>query len=326
MKREGDRRLAAQVSPGVGELMLKFDRILFPTDFSDCASHALPHTLRLARSFRSEIHILHALVLHDADPGNAAHPLPDVEGLYQLLEAQAESQLSQAVQDHGEELTFRRAQLRSLSAASAILEYAAEHSIDLITLGTHGRRGLRRLLLGSVAEEVVRLAPCPVLTVPERAGATPDRVERILVPVDFSEHARLALTFATELAAIYGAGLDLLHVIDQVVYPDFYPPLIPPIEAARNELQARSEEKLAELLAQVPQAKGTTHVGWGQPYPEIVHLAEQLPADLIVLASHGLTGFRHMLLGSVAEQVVRAAPCPVFTLKTLGGRGESPTD
>lgn len=303
--------------------MLQIEKILFPTDFSDCAHHAFPHTLHFARTFKAEVHLLHAVVLHETDPGNAAQPLPDVEGLYQVLAEQADSQLASAVAKHGDGVRFRHAQMRSISAAGAILEYAAGQAIDLITMGTHGRRGLRRLLLGSVAEEVVRLAPCPVLTVPERTERpTPGQVERILVPVDFSEHARLALTYAKQLAGLYGARLHLLHVIDQVVYPDFYPPVVPPVGPAGDELRRRSEQRLKELLAQVPHPNADTHVGSGRASPEIVRFAEELSVDLIVVASHGLTGIRHMLLGSVTEQVVRGAPCPVFTVKVFGSQAE----
>lgn len=303
--------------------MLQIERILFPTDFSECTRHAFPHTLHFARKFNAEVHLLHAVVLHEADPGNAAHPLPDVQGLYQVLEERADSQMARAVANHGDRVRIRQAQMRSISAAGAILEYAAEHDIDLITMGTHGRRGLRRLLLGSVAEEVVRLAPCPVLTVPGRTEApTAGHVERILVPVDFSEHASLALSYANQLAEMYGARLHLLHVIDQVVYPDFYPPLVAPVGPASDELRRRSEARLNQLLAQLPYSNAETHVGSGRALPEIVRFAEELAVDLIVLASHGLTGIRHMVLGSVTEQVVRAAPCPVFTVKILPSPAE----
>ncbi len=307
--------------------MLEIERILFPTDFSECARHAFPHTLHFADNFHAEVHLLHALVLHETDPANAAHPLPDVEGLYEVLEEHAESQLASAVASHGDGVKFRRAQVRSISAAGAILAYAADHAIDLITMGTHGRRGLRRLLLGSVAEEVVRLAPCPVLTVPERTkGPEPGHVARILVPVDFSEHAKLALVYANQLAQLYAARLHLLHVIDEVVYPDFYPPVVPPVGPASDELRERSEEGLRELIAQVTHPNAETHVGAGRASPEIVRFAEELSADLIVIASHGLTGIRHMLLGSVTEQVIRGAPCPVFTVKVFRkppGRGSA---
>ncbi len=300
--------------------MLQIERILFPTDFSQCANHALPHVLHLAKHYRAEVFLLHALVLHEADPANAAHPLPSVEGLYQVLEQQAESQLMSAAAAHGEDLAkFRCAQLRGISAAGAILEYAAGNAIDLIVMGTHGRRGLRRLLLGSVAEEVVRLAPCPVLTVPApKDGRPAGQVERILVPVDFSEYGKLALSYATQLVALYGARLHLLHVVDEVIYPDFYPPIAPSGGSVSEDLRAQSLERLRDLLQQAPAVEGETHVQAGRAPAEIVRFAGQISADLIVIASHGLTGIRHMLLGSVTEQVVRRAPCPVFTVKAFG--------
>jgi nucleotide-binding universal stress UspA family protein len=306
--------------------MLTIEKILYPTDFSRCAAHALPHTLRLVERYGAKLHLLHALVLHEADPGNAAHRLPDMEELYQALEQQAEAQLRAEVAAEGKEhIEIRRAQVRSISAASAILDYTAENDIDLIVMGTHGRRGLRRLLLGSVAEEVVRLAPCPVLTVPERElreGLSADHVERIVVPVDFSQHAKLALAYARELAAVYGAHLHLLHVVDEVVYPDFYPPIMPSGGSITEELRDQSLEKLRGLLttAEGSEVEADVHVGAGRAAPAIADFAKDQAIDLIVIASHGLTGISHVLLGSVTEQVVRRAPCPVFTVKAFGKR------
>ncbi len=94
--------------------------------------------------------------------------------------------------------------------------------------------------------------------------------------------------------------------------------MVPPLGPASDELRERSEGRLRELLAQVPTPNAQTHVGAGRASSEIVRFAEELAADLIVVASHGLTGIRHMLLGSVTEQVVRRAPCPVFTVKVFG--------
>jgi nucleotide-binding universal stress UspA family protein len=301
--------------------MLSIKKILYPTDFSECAGHALPHTVHLAERFGAELHLLHALVLHEADPGNAAHSLPNMEELYQVLEDHARAQMDAAMQEHAKRgFTIRRAQLRGISAPGAILDYAADNEIDLVVMGTHGRRGLRRLLLGSVAEEVVRLAPCPVLTVPEHEhGAAAGHVERILVPVDFSEHAVLAIRYARELAALYGAHLHLLHIVDEVIYPDFYPPVMPSGGTINEELRDQSVERLRTLMADAnaPPDRTDVHVRSGRAAPEIAQFAEQQAADLIVIASHGLTGISHMLLGSVTEQVVRRAPCPVFTVKTF---------
>ena len=304
--------------------MLKIHNILCPTDLSTCAGHALPHAVRLAEICGADLHLLHALVLHEADPGNAAHRLPNMDHLYEALEQHAETQMQSVFDQHKDRgFAIKRAQVRSLSAASAILDYAGVNNVDLIVMGTHCRRGMKRLLLGSVAEEVVRLAPCPVLTVPERAGAGPAvQLDRVLVPVDFSDYAKLALAYAAELTSLFDAEMHLLHVVDEVVYPDFYPPVMPSGGAVTDELREQSLERLKGLLQDVP-ASGRpahVHVRAGRAASAIADVASELQADLVVLASHGLTGLSHMLLGSVSEQVVRRAPCPVFTVKAFGKR------
>jgi nucleotide-binding universal stress UspA family protein len=302
--------------------MLTIKRILYPTDFSECAGHALPHTLHLAETYGAEIHLLHALVMHEADPVTLSHRLPDVEDLYKVLEEHAETQMRSAVEEHGGAgFSVKSVQVRAISAANAILDYAAENEVDLVVMGTHGRRGLRRLLLGSVTEEVVRLAPCPVLTVPERGdGASPGHVERIVVPVDFSEHAELALSYAMHLAEAYGAQLDVLHVVDEVVYPDFYPPIVPSGGSITEELRDQALQKMKGLLSafEGAEAKAAVHVRAGRAAPEIADFAEDQAADLLVIASHGLTGISHVLLGSVTEMLIRRAPCPVLTVKAFG--------
>ncbi len=121
-------------------------------------------------------------------------------------------------------------------------------------MGTHGRRGPARLFLGSVAEEVVRHAPCPVLTLREKK--TPEAIEavaKILVPVDFSPYSKEALSFAKELAALYGAGLQVLHTIEEPAYPYFYTPggSLSPVEQL-EALREKAEEALDELLAETP--------------------------------------------------------------------------
>ena len=303
--------------------MLEIKKILYPTDFSTCAGLAMPHTVQLAERHGAELHIFHTLVIHEADPGDAVHHLPNMEELYKALEEHAESQMRAATDEHGSPgFTIKRAQLRGISAAGGILDYAAENDIDLIVMGTHGRRGIRRLLLGSVAEEVVRLAPCPVMTVPERAarGTPAAQIQRIVVPVDFSDYARIALTYALELAALYEARLYPLHVVDEVIYPDFYPPIMPSGGSVTEELRDQSIQRLRTLVAEAGAAGFTedVHVRAGRAAPEIADFAAEQAADLIVIASHGLTGISHMLLGSVTEQVVRRAACPVFTVKAFG--------
>jgi nucleotide-binding universal stress UspA family protein len=303
--------------------MLQIGTVLYPTDFSKCAKHALPFALRLAECYGSDLHLLHATVLHEGDPGNAVHRLPNMEELYQLLEQHAEDQMKSAFEGQGPKgLTIHHAQVRGISAAGAILDYAAQNDIDLVVMGTHGRRGLRRLLLGSVAEEVVRVSPCPVLTVPEAGDVgDPARIQKILIPVDFSEHSRLALKYAHELASGCGAKLHLLHVVDEVVTPDFYPSVMPADGNATDDLREQSIERMKELISEMSPtlaSEAEVHVRSGRAAQAITDFAAELGADMLVIASHGLTGISHMLLGSVTELVVRRAHCPVFTVKGFG--------
>lgn len=209
---------------------------------------------------------------------------------------------------------------RAIAAAPAILDYADERAVDLIVMGSHGRRGLRRLFLGSVTEEVVRAAFCPVLTVhrPKEGVAASADVRRILVPVDFSARTRMAIDHATELAAAYGASLEILHVVEVPTYPDFYVPVhVTSIDVPT--VRERAAERLQELAAPLRERlEVETTVRVGRTVTEIVETAEHEAFDLIVMPSHGYSGLERALLGSVAEGVLRRAPCPVLTLKAEG--------
>ncbi len=194
---------------------MKVERILMPTDFSDCANAALTHAVVLARQFEAELHLLNVVVLHQDDPNRPGETFPGFEDLHRRWEKAAAGQMKQLLAERPtRELTVFEAQRRDLAAAPAILEYATSEDIDLIILGTHGRRGLRRLFLGSVTEEVVRSAPCPVLTLRDDETGRFHEVNRIVVPFDFSADSHHALDTATELAAKYSATIDLVHVIE----------------------------------------------------------------------------------------------------------------
>lgn len=305
--------------------MLDIRKILYPTDFSESAARALPHALRLAQAHGAEVHLLHALVLHAADEA-------ELERRYEELAEEARRELEElAGEDPGQgpeaALLLIPAVRRGISAAPAILDYAAEADVDLIAMGSHGRRGIRRMLVGSVAEEVVRTAACPVLTVRSRNGEPGEMPEfrRIVVPVDFSEHSRLAVECAAELAAAFGARVDLLHVVEEPVYPEFYLPVSAPAFEL-PELRARAEERLRELAAGVeagvPEGgvPAGVEVRAGRSATEIAEFAKERRADLIVIASHGLHGLDRVLLGSVTERLMRHAPCSVLTVKAFGKR------
>lgn len=143
-------------------------------------------------------------------------------------------------------------------------------------------------------------------------------IRKILAPTDFSAHATQAVRYACSLAERFGAELHLLHVLSDIIPagPDpMLTPVLPPEFYTESEAQSR-----ATLARTIEPAWGkpsfvSTAVRWGDPVEEIVDEARKIRADLVVIATHGRTGLRHALLGSVAERIVREAPCPVLTIR-----------
>jgi universal stress protein A len=137
---------------------------------------------------------------------------------------------------------------------------------------------------------------------------------RILVPIDFSPHCQKALRYAQALAVQFHAELILVHIVEQLVYPgDWVLPVL-----AMSEFAQETREKLAERLRKLTEAgqtKARQLVRLGRAWQEIVEIAREQTADLIVIGTHGYTGLRHVFMGSVAEKVVRHAPCPVLTVR-----------
>ncbi len=303
--------------------MLKIQTILFPTDFSECSRQAFAHALFLAEQYEATLHLFHAVVLHEDDPASPEQHFPDTKELLGKLFEIANSRLASLVKRHeGGPVTLEEFTARGVSAADLILEHAEEHDVDLIVMGTHGRRGASRLLMGSVAAEVVRSSHAPVITLRELEEGRPlEAIERILVPIDFSEHSRVALAYATELARSYDASLQLLHVVQQPVYPYFYAPVpaMAPVEQIQGirERGARALEKLLEEAGD-PKIDHELAVIDGHPASEILDFAREKGSDLIVTATHGLTGLERLLLGSTSEQVVRTSPLPVMLVKSFG--------
>jgi len=301
--------------------MLTIKKILFPTDFSRSANHALVQALYLAERHNAVLHLFHVAGQYD-DPNNPSYHFPTPEEMLRIVQNLATAELANEYSlERLQQLLFIQRQERSIVAAPAILEYASNNEIDLIVMGTHGRRGLGHILLGSVAEEVVRLSPCPVLTMRERKdGDKVQPVRRILVPVDFSGHARQALAHAKELARMYAAELQVLHVIEEVMHPAFYVSGRTSIFEFMPEVEKDSTKQIQHMLDEVmgPNLPAEIFLREGHPAQEIVTFAENRKSDLIVIATHGLTGIEHFLLGSVTEKVVRLALAPVFTVKGFG--------
>lgn len=146
------------------------------------------------------------------------------------------------------------------------------------------------------------------------------QIQRILAPVDFSEHASCALTYAREMAATYDARLDVLHVIEEPTFPAMYSSLMHELYGELPDVNQEALRALQALLARAggPDVETGLHVEKGDAARRILEGIETLNADLVVMSSHGLTGLQHLVLGSVAEKVVRLATCPVLVVKAFG--------
>jgi nucleotide-binding universal stress UspA family protein len=309
--------------------MLRFNRILVPLDSSHASTRALDEALRLARRAAAEIDVLRVDVLHGELP-----PLGDSEAEAEKLRDRMASlmELDKETSDTLDPRSVRitHALERDVAAAPAILRYADDHDVDLIMMGTHGRRGVSRMLLGSVAEEVVRHADCPVITFHadkhEQYESAP--LKSILVPIDFSSHSRFGLEHAQEWASLYGARLDLLHVVEDYLHPAFYMANAFSIYKAQPEIVDTARLYLKRFYSKTGHADTEVeyHVRSGRAHSEIVDFAEEAGSDLIIMPTHGLTGLDRFLLGSVAEKVVRHAACPVLTVRPFGKSLLEPSD
>ncbi|MDX2435642.1 MAG: universal stress protein [Acidobacteriota bacterium] len=285
-------------------------RILVPTDFSPASNRALSLAKKMASHLDAEIHLLHVRVLLD-DPSVDSEILDEVERILATSESATQDALERAGKNGP--TTFNTHIERGVAAAPVIIDAVSEYDCDLVIMGTHGRRGLNRLLIGSVAQEVVHHSPVPVLTTRAAEGGAP-LPRKILVAVDFSETSLEAVEWSADLAETLDAEITLLHVVEPLVYPNFYV-LESPIEDRQDikdhcldSLSAIATERLAGVAS-------TVAVTYGHVARAISTYAEENDHDLVVLATNGLTGLSHAVLGSVAESVVRLSKVPVLTVR-----------
>ena len=283
------------------------ERILVPLDGSPLAEEVLPQVRRILRRVDSEILLVRA-TMPLAVPDGAAIAATEQDAAGKYL-AELEGKLSEA----GVRV---RAQTQVGPAASVILSVARQEKATLIGMATHGKTGLERLLLGSVAEKVLRESPVPVLVVrpfwsyellPRKTEEPEHRpIRTILVPLDGSDRARSILSHATEMADLFGARLVLLGVTDPKdrkatklsVEPGSY------LHGIALELEGKGLPSLCEVRE-------------GRPAAAILEAAKVHAADLIAMATHGRRGLARLVTGSVTEEVLREATCPMLVRRSV---------
>lgn len=299
---------------------MTIQRILCPVDFSTCSDQAVHAALGLAKRMGASLELVHVVqtptyVLPLMPMGGP--PIDLLRDLPKRLKAQLD-----ALRDRlsAGQVTITT-HLREGVVHTQIIERAQAISADLIVIGTHGHTGFTHVLLGSVAERVVRMAPCPVLTIgPTPRDARPESArDKILCPIDFSKPSMAALDYAADLARATNADLHITHVIPMLAYAvaSKEPADDPGFEA---RIRKDVKEHLAALQAKLTSASLAVSVSSidGVPYEAIQRTAEQQGATMIVIGTHGHTGLDRLLMGSVAEKVVRTARVPVLAVRPVG--------
>jgi nucleotide-binding universal stress UspA family protein len=296
----------------------KFSKVLCATDFSATSQRALVYADLIARQFNATL-----LLCHVADLSGA--------GLYdmsaQVFTRAREKVLSEAADEMRALMAGRTKRWEPVVAegfaAIQIPRLAEQHQVDLVVAGTHGRSGVSRLLLGSVAERLQKTLDCPFLAVRDGPAniamplADDLRFRRILVGCDFSTDSSRAIEHALSLAQEFEAEVDLIHVFE----PSDYARWVGAPAGIASDLERAVRETVHAKLAGLVSAEQRTWcdvktlLAVGKPHEEIAKHARTAPADLIVLGVRGHSAVEEILVGSTAERVLRAAHCPVLTVK-----------
>jgi nucleotide-binding universal stress UspA family protein len=289
-------------------------KILVGTDFSASAERALDTALALAAPTLAEVHLIHALEMIAAPPSPYTVAIP--EDVIRAAREGGRRKLDAAQRKVEARGLATSAVLGDVPAAPAIAARARELGADLVVVGSHGHTGVKRFLLGSVAEHTVKESTIPVLTVRGEGRAEAPRT--IVVGTDFSAQAERAVAVAAEWARAFGAQLHLVHAIP------FVPPLFAPYDVTVpgtliDESYVAAGKKLAAIAEQLAGVDAHVSVLSAAPQDALDTIAKRVHADLIVTGSRDLRGVKHALLGSVAERTLRHAPCSVLTVKAQAG-------
>ena len=298
--------------------MTPIRHVLCPTDFSTFSESSFRYAVLLAKWFGADLTCLFVLV----------DPLAPVQGFaLQKFPPARDPAVKEKLRDRLE--TFSApARAAGLTVRTAIAEGEVPESIlrearrtleSLIVLGTHGHGGFENLVLGSVTEKVLRKAPCPVLTVPrapERSPASAIPFGKVLCAIDFSPCSVAAFEAALDLAPASGAAITAVHVCREFPVTEA-PELVHfNVPEYRRLIEKERRNQLKSLVEQKGKGRPVEiRLLAGKPWRQIVHLAHEMEADLVVLGVQGRTTADLLLFGSTAHHVVRAAPCPVLTIR-----------
>ena len=283
----------------------RFERVLFPTDFSEISLSALPFAASVARTFQSELKLLHVLV-----PGEYIFTLPEITSdVFGLIERDADARL--LALKYSAELRGVKVGLPEVFTGGfrRLPEKIAGDAIDLMVMATHGSRGFRHMLLGSVAEDVIHSASCPVLTVGPKAAKTHDsefRPKHIVFATDASADSFRALPYAIQLAQRQCSDLTLVYVLSREH------PGTPEAEAFASLMREGLRRGLP--LTAIKACNPEINVSFGDTVEQILNAARERGSELIVMGARSSTK-RATFSRSVSYGVISRATCPVLTIR-----------
>jgi nucleotide-binding universal stress UspA family protein len=282
--------------------------ILCPIDFSDFSTKAYDYAQSLAAHYRASLVVQHVVYSHPAFYTDEAY-----QESCRKLRAEALQKLNHFVKRQTRTSVEPQCVVQEGIATDQILNLAEAEGVDLIVMGTYGLRGVDRLLLGSVAERVLRKAKCPVLAVGKPLHdfvspgkkADPVRLKRIVLGMDFSDHARHALKYAVSFAREYHAELTLLHVSERAVGS---------AELQRETAEAREELEQTVAPGAHPPSLVKVVIRSGKPFQQIIQLALEAQTDMVIMGVRGHGSLDSALFGSTAYRVIQIGPCPVLAV------------
>jgi nucleotide-binding universal stress UspA family protein len=295
--------------------MLRIERILCPIDFSEFSARAYDYAQSLAWHYQAKLFLNH-VVDFGFPPYEYYTPAIDLNEVVGKTCADARVQLLELAKSHTRNGVQPECFVQEGAVTDSILSFAEAQRVDLIVMGTHGLKGLDRVTLGSVTEKVLRKAPCPVLVVrklgphvvaPEGAQSSGE-LRRVIFCTDFSDPSQRALDYALSAAAEFDAELTLLHVLDDI-----------PRSANIEEAIAATTKQLEKLISSegVKPGKIKTLVRIGRAYQQIIGLALEIQADLVVMAVRGRNALDLAVFGSTTYRVIQLGPCPVLAVHVL---------
>ena len=284
----------------------KFENILFATDFSPAAAHAIPFIKKIARHFQSNLVTLHVkppVVNPMTQPGTWPVDLQAAK----VFDKEHRDELLDTFAGINTEVVIEEGNIQA-QLENAIQKY----DTDLVIIGTRGRTGLVKMLLGSVAEEIFRTMPCPVLTVGPHSEARKAEIREILFATDFASVAPAAAAYAISLAQEFQARLTLLHVVPEPKPGDL---------VSWFDVRESSKKLLRNLVPAEAEAwcKPEYFVESGDPAQRILDLANVRAVDLIILGAQpekGVPGAATHLPIATAHKIVAHANCPVLTVRS----------